>query len=208
MGRVDGLIIPRSYNDYFSRSDPQAIREIVATYTDDELDATSELPVQNKVVKAAIDEVAGDVADIDTIIPSNASASNKLATTADLTPKQNKTLDTPIHLEGQDYTTVEGALGALAGAGGNSSVNRYATMAAAQAALAIPEGSAGYLGDNAIVIVDEVNPYVEGETRATPAAEPEEEEETPAEEETAPEEEVSEEEETPAEEEENEEAEE
>lgn len=194
MGRVDGLIIPRSYNDYFSRSDPQAIREIVATYTDDELDTTSELPVQNKVIAE--------------LVPSNAAANNKLATAGDVSPKQNKTLDTPIHLEGQDYTTVEGALGALAGAGGNSSVNRYATMAAAQAALAIPEGSAGYLGDNAIVIVDEVNPYVEGETRATPAAEPEEEEETPAEEETAPEEEVSEEEETPAEEEENEEAEE
>ena len=180
MGRVDGLIIPRSYNDYFSRSDPQAIREIVATYTDDELDTTSELPVQNKVIAE--------------IVPNNAAANNKLATAGDVSPKQNKTLDTPIHLEGQDYTTVEGALGALAGAGGNSSVNRYATMAAAQAALAIPEGSAGYLGDNAIVIVDELDPYIEGEERATPAAqsEPEEtaeEEETPAEEEPAEEEE-------------------
>jgi len=187
MGKVDGLIIPRSYNDYFSRSDPGAIRDIVAEYTDDEMSEISALPVQNKVVKAAIDEVAGDVADIDAIIPSDASASNKLATAADLTPKQNKTLDTPIHLEGQDYTTVEAALGALAGAGGNSSVNRYTTMAAAQAALAIPEGSAGYLGDNAIVIVDELSPYIEGEERATPAAqsEPEETEE----EETAPDEE-------------------
>lgn len=183
MGRVDGLIIPRSYNDYFSRSDPQAIRDIVATYTDDELDTTSELPVQNKVIAE--------------LVPSNAAANNKLATAGDVSPKQNKTLDTPIHLEGQDYTTVEGALGALAGAGGNSSVNRYATMAAAQAALAIPEGSAGYLGDNAIVIVDELSPYIEGEERATPAAqsEPEEqteesaeEEETPAEDEPAEEE--------------------
>ena len=184
MGRVDGLIIPRSYNDYFSRSDPQAIREIVATYTDDELDTTSELPVQNKVIAE--------------LVPSGAAANNKLATAADVTPKQNKTLDTPIRLEGQDYSTVEGALGALAGAGGNSSVNRYATMAAAQAALAIPEGSAGYLGDNAIVIVDEINPYIEGEKRTTPAAqsEPEEQteesdepEETPADDEPAEEEE-------------------
>lgn len=180
MGRVDGLIIPRSYNDYFSRSDPAAIREIVAEYTDDELDTTSELPVQNKVIAK--------------LVPSGASVSNKLATAGDVSPKQNKTLDTPIHLEGQDYTTVEGALGALAGAGGNSSVNRYATMAAAQAALAIPEGSAGYLGDNAIVIVDEINPYIEGETRATPAAQSEPEE--------SEEEETAEEEETPAEEEE------
>jgi hypothetical protein len=185
MGRVDGLIIPRSYNDYFSRSDPQAIREIVATYTDDELDTTSELPVQNKVIAE--------------LVPSGATSSNKLATASDVSPKQNKTLDTPIHLEGQDYTTVEGALGALAGAGGNSSVNRYTTLAAAQAALAIPEGSAGYLGDNAIVIVDELNPYIEGEERATPATQSEPEE---SEEET---EESSEPEETPAEDEPNEE---
>lgn len=158
MGRVEGLIIPRSYNDYFSRSDPGAIRDIVALYTDDALSDTSENPVQNKIVKGALD-------DINELIPSDASASNKLATAANITQKQNKTLDTPIHLEGQDYTTVESALGALAGAGGNSSVNRYATMAAAQAALAIPEGSAGYLGDNAIVIVDELSPYIEGEER-------------------------------------------
>ena len=143
MGRADGLIIPRSYNDYFSRSDPQAIRDIVADYTDDAVSTTSELPVQNKVITGYA---------------------------------QPKTLTTPIHLEGQDYTTVETALDALAGAGGNSSVNRYATMAAAEAALAIPEGSAGYLGDNAIVIVDELNPYVEGEELATPAAQSESEE--------------------------------
>ena len=55
MGRVDGLIIPRSYNDYFSRSDPQAIRAIVAQYTDAALSSTSKNPVQNKVVKAALD---------------------------------------------------------------------------------------------------------------------------------------------------------
>ena len=66
MGKVDGLIIPRSYNDYFSRSDPQAIRDIVAEYTDDELDTTSELPVQNKVIAE--------------LVPSNAAANNKLAT--------------------------------------------------------------------------------------------------------------------------------
>lgn len=162
MGKVDGLIIPRSYNDYFSRSDPGAIRDIVALYTDDALSGTSENPVQNKIVKGALD-------DINKLIPSDASASNKLATAANITQKQNKTLDTPIRIEGQNYTTVETALGALAGAGGNSSVNRYATMAAAQAALAIPEGSAGYLGDNAIVIVDELSPYIEGEERTIQA---------------------------------------
>lgn len=129
---VDGLIIPRSYNAYFSKSDPTDIRLLVAQYTDDAMSPTSELPVQNKVVKQW---------------------------------GQPKTLATPLHIEGQDITTVEGALGALASAGGNSSVNRYATMAAAQAALAIEEGEAGYLGDNAIVIVDELSPYVEGEEK-------------------------------------------
>jgi hypothetical protein len=175
MGQVDGLIIPRSYNDYFSRSDPQAIRDIVAEYTDDAVSTTSELPVQNKVITAYA---------------------------------QPKTLATPVHLEGQDYTTVETALAALAGAGGNSSVNRYATLAAAEAALAIPEGSAGYLGDNAIVIVDELSPYVEGENRTVTPAQNEPEEETPSEEneeETPAEEEPAEESEEPAE---NEEAEE
>ena len=82
MGRVDGLIIPRSYNDYFSRSDPQAIREIVATYTDDELDTTSELPVQNKVIAE--------------LVPSGAAANNKLATAADVTPKQKARLNNGI----------------------------------------------------------------------------------------------------------------
>lgn len=167
MGRVDGLIIPRSYNDYFSRSDPQDIQDLVAEYTDDAVSTTSELPVQNKVITAYA---------------------------------QPKTLATPVHLEGQDYTTVETALGALAGAGGNSSVNRFTTMAAAQAALAIPEGSAGYLGDNAIVIVDGLNPYIEGEERATPAAQSEPEEQTESEETTEEQTEESDEpEETPAE---------
>ena len=167
MGRVDGLIIPRSYNDYFSRSDPTAVRQLVESYTDDHVSSTSKIPVQNKVITAYA---------------------------------QPKTLATPVHLEGQDYTTVETALEALAGAGGNSSVNRYATMAAAQAALAIPEGAAGYLGDNAIVIVDELNPYIEGEERATPAAQSESEETTEEQtEETPAEEESAEEEETPAE---------
>lgn len=70
MGKVDGLIIPRSYNDYFSRSDPQAIRDLVAEYTDDELDTVSENPVQNKVIAE--------------LIPTGATSSNKLATASDV----------------------------------------------------------------------------------------------------------------------------
>lgn len=43
---------------------------------------------------------------------------------------------------------------------------RFSTMAAAQTALAIPAGSEGFIPDNAIVIVDEVNAYVMGEEQA------------------------------------------
>lgn len=68
---VDGLIIPRTYNDYFSRSDPAAIRQLVAQFTDAALSATSENPVQNKVVKAALDV-------INAVIPTGASANDKL----------------------------------------------------------------------------------------------------------------------------------
>ena len=69
---VDGLIIPRTYNDYFSRSDPAAIRQLVAQYTDTALSTTSELPVQNKVVKAGLDSIGAK-------IPAQASAQNQLA---------------------------------------------------------------------------------------------------------------------------------
>jgi len=69
---VDGLIIPRTYNDYFSRSDPTAIRQLVAQYTDTALSTTSELPVQNKVVKAGLDSIGA-------MIPAQASAQNQLA---------------------------------------------------------------------------------------------------------------------------------
>lgn len=70
MGKVDGLIIPRSYNDYFSRSDPTAIQALVDEMTDDHLDTTSENPVQNKKIAE--------------LIPSGASSANKLATASDV----------------------------------------------------------------------------------------------------------------------------
>ena len=71
MGKVDGLIIPRSYNDYYSRSDPAALHNAIKQFTDAALSATSENPVQNKVVKAALDV-------INAVIPVGASASDKL----------------------------------------------------------------------------------------------------------------------------------
>lgn len=77
MGKVDGLIIPRSYNDYFSRSDPTAIRALMAEFTDAALSATSEMPVQNKVVKAALDV-------INAVIPAGASANDKLALSSEV----------------------------------------------------------------------------------------------------------------------------
>ena len=95
MAKYNGLIIPRSYNDYFSRSDPQAIKDIIATGTDATLNTESKNPIQNKAVAqlipAAADvnnklvissEVAAietDVNNIKNIIPTAASENNELA---------------------------------------------------------------------------------------------------------------------------------
>ena len=65
MARYNGLIIPRSYNDYYSRSDPQAIRDIVALAADGELNAESTNPLQNQAIAK--------------IVPNTASETNKLA---------------------------------------------------------------------------------------------------------------------------------
>lgn len=70
MAKYNGLIIPRSYNDYYSRSDPQAIKDIVKVYTDKNLDINSENPVQNKTIAE--------------LIPAGATAENKLTTQDDL----------------------------------------------------------------------------------------------------------------------------
>ena len=47
--------------------------------------------------------------------------------------------------------------------GGSGSVSRFATLAAAQAALAIPEGQDGYIPNNGIVIVDELDAVIKGD---------------------------------------------
>ena len=65
MARYNGLIIPRSYNDYFSRSDPQAIRDIVSLAADGELNAESKNPLQNQAIAK--------------IVPNTASETNELA---------------------------------------------------------------------------------------------------------------------------------
>ena len=65
MARYNGLIIPRSYNDYYSRSDPQAIRDIVSLAADGELNAESKNPLQNQAIAK--------------IVPATASETNKLA---------------------------------------------------------------------------------------------------------------------------------
>lgn len=70
MARYNGLIIPRSYNDYYSRSDPQAIKDIILEATDTELDEESGAPISNSAVAA--------------VIPTTASAANKLATASDI----------------------------------------------------------------------------------------------------------------------------
>ena len=65
MARYNGLIIPRSYNDYYSRSDPQAIREIISLAADGELNAESKNPLQNQAIAK--------------IVPATASETNELA---------------------------------------------------------------------------------------------------------------------------------
>lgn len=65
MARYNGLIIPRSYNDYYSRSDPQAIRDIVLLAADGELNAESKNPLQNQAIAK--------------IVPNTASETNELA---------------------------------------------------------------------------------------------------------------------------------
>ena len=95
MARYNGLIIPRSYNDYFSRSDPQAIRDIVALAADGELNAESKNPLQNQaiakivpttaspenklIVQSQVSGVTADVETIKNIIPNTASETNELA---------------------------------------------------------------------------------------------------------------------------------
>lgn len=49
--------------------------------------------------------------------------------------------------------------------GGSGSVSRFATLALAQAALAIPEGQDGYIPNNGIVIVDELDAVIKGDNK-------------------------------------------
>ena len=95
MARYNGLIIPRSYNDYFSRSDPQAIRDLVSLAADGELNAESKNPLQNQAIAKIVpataspenklivqSQVSGLTADVETIkniIPNTASENNVLA---------------------------------------------------------------------------------------------------------------------------------
>ena len=95
MARYNGLIIPRSYNDYYSRSDPQAIRDIVALAADGQLNAESKNPLQNQAIAKIVpvtaspenkltvqSQISGLTADVETIkniIPNTASETNELA---------------------------------------------------------------------------------------------------------------------------------
>lgn len=89
MSKYYGLIIPRSYNDYFRRDEPQAIKEILRMGTDAELDDSSENPVQNKVLAR--------------IIPADATADNKLATSQVIDDMQQD-----IEAAQEKITTIEG----------------------------------------------------------------------------------------------------
>lgn len=52
--KFNGLIIPRSYNDYINKTDLQAIKQAVASGTDSALNINSVQPVQNRVIAAII----------------------------------------------------------------------------------------------------------------------------------------------------------
>ena len=46
---------------------------------------------------------------------------------------------------------------------GAGSVSRFDTVSDFETAMLIPKGQAGYIPDNGIVIIDELNPYIKGE---------------------------------------------
>lgn len=52
--KFNGLIIPRSYNEYINKTDLQAIKQAVASGTDSALNINSVQPVQNRVIAAII----------------------------------------------------------------------------------------------------------------------------------------------------------
>lgn len=86
--------------------------------TDAALDENSENPVQNKVIKGALDEKQNSTMSVPIEINGTQyttveSAIGAILALANL--KQAKTLDTPVAVDGTNYTTVETALGALAG---------------------------------------------------------------------------------------------
>jgi hypothetical protein len=123
MGKVDGLIIPRSYNDYFSRSDPQAIQELVKDFSDNALSTISENPVQNKVITAAINL-------INALIPAQATAQNQLADKAFVNSSIGTNTANYISNNGQPFTSVA----ALEAYSGTVTNNDYAFVTGTDAA--------------------------------------------------------------------------
>ena len=96
---VYGLIIPRSYNDYYSRSDPQAIQAQARAICDSALNATSVNPIQNKPVTNAI----GAIHDL---IPAQATRTNKLADKEFVNSSVSTNTANYISDNGQPFTSV------------------------------------------------------------------------------------------------------
>ena len=99
MGQVDGLIIPRSYNDYFSRSDPQAIQAQARAICDSALNGTSVNPIQNKPVTQAIGAIRE-------LIPAQATRTNQLADKAFVNSSVSTNTANYISDNGQPFTSV------------------------------------------------------------------------------------------------------
>lgn len=96
---VYGLIIPRSYNDYYSRSDPQALQEQVRAICDSSLNGTSVNPIQNKPVTQAIGA-------IQELIPAQATRTNPLADKAFVNSSVSTNTANYISDNGQPFTSV------------------------------------------------------------------------------------------------------
>ena len=96
---VDGLIIPRSYNDYFSRTELTQFNTAVRNITDAAFNSSSVNPIQNKAVTQALGA-------INEKIPVQATRYNQLADKAFVNSSVSTNTANYISDNGQPFTSV------------------------------------------------------------------------------------------------------